>query len=177
MATDAAGKRAWAPNTLPVRRWQARQWQTETRTGSAEVTAESWPHEQEAVRVGIVGPGRKAVRLLAPDESARREAKRDSRLTLAEIARAFASQIGVHIAARALIDDFASHRAAGVGHPVAGRRKPASHAVNPFAEDNFYPVGTLAHDDDIKGLSCCGYANRDLVGIHSMATLCRRTSP
>jgi hypothetical protein len=53
--TESAGKRAWAPKTLPVRRWQARQWQTETRTGSAVVTAESWPQEQEAVRVGTGG--------------------------------------------------------------------------------------------------------------------------
>jgi len=55
MVTEFAGNRAWAPKTLPVLRWQARQWQTETRSGSAEVIAESWPQEQEAVRTGIDG--------------------------------------------------------------------------------------------------------------------------
>jgi hypothetical protein len=55
MVTEVAGNRAWAPKTLPVRRWHARQWQTDTRTGSAEVIAESWPQEQEAVRTGIDG--------------------------------------------------------------------------------------------------------------------------
>src|SRR5665213_1187298 len=64
MTTEVAWNRAWAPKTLPVRRWQARQWQTETRMGSVEVTAESWPHEQEAVRIGIGGLGCKSVRLL-----------------------------------------------------------------------------------------------------------------
>src|SRR4030095_4324090 len=39
MATELAGNRACAANTLPVLRWQARQWQTETRTGSADVMA------------------------------------------------------------------------------------------------------------------------------------------
>ena len=53
IVTEPAGNRAWAAKTLPVLRWQARQWQTETRTGSTEVIAESWPQEQEAVRVGI----------------------------------------------------------------------------------------------------------------------------
>jgi hypothetical protein len=55
IVTEFAGNRAWAPKTLPVLRWQARQWQTEPRTGSAEVIAESLPQEQEGVRTGIDG--------------------------------------------------------------------------------------------------------------------------
>jgi hypothetical protein len=55
MVTEFTGKRAWAPKTLPVLRWQARQWQTEIRSGSAEVIADSWPQEQEAVCTGIEG--------------------------------------------------------------------------------------------------------------------------
>jgi hypothetical protein len=34
IVTWSASNRAWTPKTLPVRRWQARQWQIETRTGS-----------------------------------------------------------------------------------------------------------------------------------------------
>src|SRR5262249_18599227 len=38
-------------NALPVRRWQARQWQTETRTGSPSVHSRSCPQLHEASRV------------------------------------------------------------------------------------------------------------------------------
>ena len=41
MVTASRGYRAWAPKALPVRRWQARQWQTEIRTGSPRATRES----------------------------------------------------------------------------------------------------------------------------------------
>jgi hypothetical protein len=34
MVTHSFGQRAWAEKTLPVRFWQARQWQIDTRTGS-----------------------------------------------------------------------------------------------------------------------------------------------
>ena len=34
ICTRSAGNRAWIPNALPVRRWQARQWQMLIRTGS-----------------------------------------------------------------------------------------------------------------------------------------------
>jgi hypothetical protein len=40
-------------NALPVRRWQARQWQTETRTGSPSTSARSWPQLHTASRVAI----------------------------------------------------------------------------------------------------------------------------
>ena len=49
--------RACAPKTLPVRRWQARQWQTETRTGSPVTSALSRPQLQEAIRVLMVRTG------------------------------------------------------------------------------------------------------------------------
>jgi hypothetical protein len=39
--TLSSGNRALKLNALPVRRLQARQWQTETRTGSPEHVAES----------------------------------------------------------------------------------------------------------------------------------------
>jgi hypothetical protein len=50
MVTDHAANRACAANTLPVLRWQSRQWQTETPTGAADVVALSWPQTQLAVR-------------------------------------------------------------------------------------------------------------------------------
>ena len=49
-ATRSAGKRAWTPKLLPVRRWQERQWQTEIRIGSPSQAAVSAPHEQDAIR-------------------------------------------------------------------------------------------------------------------------------
>ena len=64
MVTEFVGKRAWAPKTLPVLRWQARQWQTETRSGSAEAIADSWPQGQEAVRTGIDGVRRRGWQLI-----------------------------------------------------------------------------------------------------------------
>jgi hypothetical protein len=39
IVTASEEKRAWAPKTLPVRRWQARQWHTETRIGSVVTRA------------------------------------------------------------------------------------------------------------------------------------------
>jgi hypothetical protein len=54
MVTEFAGNLAWTAKALPVLRWQFRQWHTETRSGWAEVVAESWPQEQEAVCTGIM---------------------------------------------------------------------------------------------------------------------------
>jgi hypothetical protein len=56
--TDTASfaDRACAPNTLPVRRWQARHWQTDTRNGSAVTRAGSRPQLQEAVLGDMAGP-------------------------------------------------------------------------------------------------------------------------
>ena len=49
--TWAREKRAWVPKTLPVRRWQSRQWQIEIRTGSPSQARRSWPQLQCASRV------------------------------------------------------------------------------------------------------------------------------
>jgi hypothetical protein len=49
--TWSRGNRAWVANTLPVRRWHARQWQIEIRTGSPSVVSESCPQLQAACRV------------------------------------------------------------------------------------------------------------------------------
>jgi hypothetical protein len=63
VVTCSASNRAWTPKTLPVRRWQARQWQIETRTGSPSTVSRSCPQLHAACRVltsGIVdrvGPG------------------------------------------------------------------------------------------------------------------------
>src|SRR4051812_49029842 len=46
--------RAWAAKALPVRRWQARQWQTETRTGSPSQLARTAPQRHSARRVTTV---------------------------------------------------------------------------------------------------------------------------
>jgi hypothetical protein len=45
------GNRAWVPNTLPVRLWQSRQWQTEIRTGSPSQSILNCPQAQAACRV------------------------------------------------------------------------------------------------------------------------------
>jgi hypothetical protein len=57
MLTLSRGKRACAPNVLPVLFWQARQWHIETRTGSPSQVALSWPQLQEATRV-VIASGR-----------------------------------------------------------------------------------------------------------------------
>ena len=57
VVTRSASNRAWTPKTLPVRRWQARQWQIETRTGSPSTVSRSCPQLHAACRVltsGIV---------------------------------------------------------------------------------------------------------------------------
>src|SRR4051794_7990616 len=56
ISTSFAANRALKLNALPVRRLQARQWQTETRTGSPEQVAESCPHEHSARRVVMAAP-------------------------------------------------------------------------------------------------------------------------
>jgi hypothetical protein len=53
ISTRSAGHRAWAEKALPVRFWQARQWQADTRTGSPVAVALSWPQRHEAVRAVI----------------------------------------------------------------------------------------------------------------------------
>ena len=57
MVTCSSLNRAWAPNTLPVLRWHARQWQIDTWAGSPDTFAVSCPHEQEATRVVVIRDG------------------------------------------------------------------------------------------------------------------------
>jgi hypothetical protein len=40
-----------AANTLPVRRWHAKQWQTPTPKGSPRTSMLNWPQEHDARRV------------------------------------------------------------------------------------------------------------------------------
>src|SRR5437764_15254947 len=57
IVTCSASNRAWTPKTLPVRRWQARQWQIETRTGSPSTVSRSCSQLHAACRAltsGIV---------------------------------------------------------------------------------------------------------------------------
>jgi hypothetical protein len=57
VVTCSASNRAWTPKTLPVRRWQARQWQIETRSGSPSTVSRSCSQLHAACRVlasGIV---------------------------------------------------------------------------------------------------------------------------
>ena len=61
--TCSRGQRACIANALPVRRWQARQWQIETLTGSPSTSTASCPHEQDARRVTMSGRYRAAVTL------------------------------------------------------------------------------------------------------------------
>src|SRR5919197_64707 len=56
--TRSAGNRAWIPNALPVRRWQARQWHMEIRIGSPSAVSVSCPQLQEASRTLVPRRGR-----------------------------------------------------------------------------------------------------------------------
>src|SRR5918999_5381949 len=53
MRTSSRGKRACMLNALPVRRWHARQWHIEIRTGSPSATRLSCPQLQAAWR-GVI---------------------------------------------------------------------------------------------------------------------------
>src|SRR5215216_5024131 len=55
VVTCSASNRAWTPKTLPVRRWQARQWQIETRTGSPSTVSRSCSQLDAASRVLMSG--------------------------------------------------------------------------------------------------------------------------
>src|SRR5438128_12365892 len=54
IVTCSASNRAWTPKTLPVRRWQARQWQIETRTGSPSTVSRSCSQLHAACRVLMI---------------------------------------------------------------------------------------------------------------------------
>jgi hypothetical protein len=49
-AICSRGKKALAPNTEPVRRWQARQWHDETMLGAPVMRMRNWPQAQAASR-------------------------------------------------------------------------------------------------------------------------------
>src|SRR5262245_33907125 len=53
MFTWSAAKPACIPKALPVRRWQARQWQIETANGSPFTSSVSCPQWHDASRVAI----------------------------------------------------------------------------------------------------------------------------
>src|SRR5437868_10722608 len=69
MRTRSAGNRAWIPNALPVRRWQARQWHMEIRIGSPSAVRVSCPQLQEASRTLVA---RRRRLLLGPTLGQRR---------------------------------------------------------------------------------------------------------
>src|SRR5690606_19684725 len=52
--------RACTANALPLRRWQARPWQTDTRTGSARTVAVSWPQARDAWRMVMASTRRRS---------------------------------------------------------------------------------------------------------------------
>jgi hypothetical protein len=53
IATCSRGNRACAPKTLPVRFWQALQWQMDIRTGSPTQVTLSFPQLHDALRVAM----------------------------------------------------------------------------------------------------------------------------
>jgi hypothetical protein len=55
MSTCRFGQRDCIPKALPVRCWQARQWQIETLMGSPSTSTVSCPHEQDARRAAMSG--------------------------------------------------------------------------------------------------------------------------
>src|SRR5436190_364961 len=50
-------KNAFEANSVPVRRWQARQWQDETSAGSPSRRSRNWPQWQAAWRWTVMPPG------------------------------------------------------------------------------------------------------------------------
>ena len=57
--TPARSKRACTPKALPVLRWHAWQWQTDTQAGAQETWARSCPQLQDAIR-NVMARGREA---------------------------------------------------------------------------------------------------------------------
>jgi hypothetical protein len=51
IVTAARGKRACVANTLPVRFWQSRQWQMDTRSGAPAQVMRSCPQLHDATRL------------------------------------------------------------------------------------------------------------------------------
>jgi len=80
-----------------------------------------------------------------------------------------AFEVGLDLVAAPFIYDFAPHRIPCIGGAVASGRQSAPHVVNTFTEDNLYHVDALAQDDNVQRLSRCGYANRNLFVVHTIA--------
>src|SRR5687767_1181379 len=74
--------------------------------------------------------------------------------------------VGLHLLARALVDDLAPHDAAGVGEAVARRGQRALHAVHAFADHDLDHLDPLVEDDDLDRLLRFRYPYRDLLGVH-----------
>jgi len=81
-----------------------------------------------------------------------------------------ALEISGHLVARPFINNFPAHGISDIGHSIASGNESASHAMNPFTQDNLYAIGVLTQDNHVKGLPRCGDSNRDLLGVHTMVS-------
>src|SRR3989442_10292117 len=78
-------------------------------------------------------------------------------------------EVAFHQGAAALVDDLASHRAAGIGEAVAGGGQRAAHAVRAFADHHLDRLGSLAEHGDFDFLARAGEADLDFLDLHYAA--------
>src|SRR6185295_15435314 len=74
--------------------------------------------------------------------------------------------VRLHLVAAALVDDFAPHDAARVGHGVARRRERAFHAVRAFADHHLDYLRAAAEEHNLHRLAGFGDPYRDLLVDH-----------
>src|SRR5687768_3527241 len=84
--------------------------------------------------------------------------------------RVEAVDVGLHLLARALVDDLAPHDAAGVGEAVARRGQRALHAVHAFADHHLDHVRTLVEYHHVHGLASFGHAHRNFFRVHGFSS-------
>src|SRR5204863_245393 len=74
--------------------------------------------------------------------------------------------IGLHLIARPLIDDFPSTDVTDVRLSRPGRRQLALDVVDAFADDDFDVARALAQDDDLDQLAAFRHADLDFLAVH-----------
>src|SRR4051812_1738350 len=75
-------------------------------------------------------------------------------------------EIGLHLLARALVDDLAAHRVAHIGAAGWRRAELAAHVVDAFAEHHLDPFDALVQNGHIDGLAGARNADGDFLGVH-----------
>jgi hypothetical protein len=74
--------------------------------------------------------------------------------------------IRLNLRATSLVHNLASHRAANVGEPIAGRRQFTPDAMHAFTEDHLYHLGSLVQNHEVQALPALGYTYLDFLVVH-----------